>query len=278
MRLYVASSWRNASQPSVVEALCAAGHEVYDFRNPPHGRGGFAWSDIDPAWESWTTEEYRTALDHPIAQAGFGSDYEAMKWADGGVLVMPSGRSAHIEAGYFNGACKPLFILLSQAEPELMYKMATAVVLDIPELVAAIATVAKTPASASGEDINAVRRRLYRGAHRYSQSVLGSAYYDEAMRSCDELEDAARAFTLATAVEAAPEFSCDNCGHPLAEHARSTLIPTCPAGGEERDTLVRVACGLADHAPWRQSPDMDMLKSVVAEYRVALRRSTSGKE
>ncbi len=102
MKLYVASSWRNMVQPSVVEALRAAGHEVYDFRNPPHGRGGFAWSDIDPEWESWTPNEYLLALDHPIAQAGFDSDYDGMQWADGGVLVMPCGRSAHLEAGYFN--------------------------------------------------------------------------------------------------------------------------------------------------------------------------------
>lgn len=139
-RIYVASSWRNAFQPVVVEALREAGHEVYDFRNPPHGRGGFAWSAIDPAWQNWTTEAYRDALDDPIAEAGFNSDWEGMEWADTGVLLMPCGRSAHIEAGYFVGAKKPLFILLSDGEPELMYKMATEVVLDLDELLSTLAT------------------------------------------------------------------------------------------------------------------------------------------
>ena len=46
-RIYVASSWRNQYYPEVVEALRAAGHEVYDFRNPPHGGAGFHWTDID---------------------------------------------------------------------------------------------------------------------------------------------------------------------------------------------------------------------------------------
>ena len=35
MYLYIASSWRNTYYPEVVTALRKAGHEVYDFRNPP---------------------------------------------------------------------------------------------------------------------------------------------------------------------------------------------------------------------------------------------------
>jgi hypothetical protein len=123
MRIYVASSWRNTDQPKVVEALRRGGHEVYDFKNPPN-RAGFAWSEIDPDWKNWTTQEYVSHLEHPDAKAGFDSDFEAMKWADACVCVMPCGRSAHLEAGWFTGMGKPLIILLSDAEPELMYKMA----------------------------------------------------------------------------------------------------------------------------------------------------------
>lgn len=56
MKIYVASSWRNKIQPLVVLALREAGHEVYDFRNPAPGNTGFQWSEIDPAWQSWTAE------------------------------------------------------------------------------------------------------------------------------------------------------------------------------------------------------------------------------
>ena len=46
-----------------------------------------------------------------------------MKWADACVLVLPCGRSAHLEAGWFVGAGKPLHILqLDREEPELMYR------------------------------------------------------------------------------------------------------------------------------------------------------------
>ena len=47
-KIYVASSWRNVFQQDVVDILRDLGHEVYDFKNPPHGNGGFQWSDIDP--------------------------------------------------------------------------------------------------------------------------------------------------------------------------------------------------------------------------------------
>jgi hypothetical protein len=107
MKLYVASSWRNARQPEVVARLREAGHEVYDFRNPAPGNTGF------------------------------------MKWADAFVLVHPSGRSAHLEAGWAAGAGKPVVCLLEQGgEPELMVKLfeerGGGLFVDLEELVAAL--------------------------------------------------------------------------------------------------------------------------------------------
>ena len=40
-RIYVASSWMNPYYEQVVKRLREEGHEVYDFRNPPHGGNGF---------------------------------------------------------------------------------------------------------------------------------------------------------------------------------------------------------------------------------------------
>ena len=140
MRIYVASSWRNPRQPGVVEALRANGHEVYDFRNPhlgPGARGvGFHWSSIDPHWKDWTPESFRYALSHPLARDGFESDLAGMEWADAIVLVMPCGRSAHLEMGYGVGAGKRTAILLSDGEPELMYGLAEKLCTTLPELLA----------------------------------------------------------------------------------------------------------------------------------------------
>jgi nucleoside 2-deoxyribosyltransferase len=126
MKIYVASSWRNLLQPAVVQSLRKMGHEVYDFKSPRPGDNGFSWKEIDGGWQNWTMEQYVAALDHPVAIAGFNNDWGAMLQADACVMVMPCGRSAHIEAGYFVGAKKPLYILqIEAAEAELMYKMAT---------------------------------------------------------------------------------------------------------------------------------------------------------
>lgn len=122
MRIYVASSWRNLLQPGIVGALRRIGHEVYDFKNPEPGSNGFSWKEIDPRWESWTAEEYRAALMHPIARKGYASDIDALRRCDACVLVLPSGRSASWEFGYAMGQGKIGAVLqLDSIEPELMY-------------------------------------------------------------------------------------------------------------------------------------------------------------
>lgn len=139
-QIYVASSWRCEHQPGVVNALRAAGHEVYDFRNPTDGNHGFHWSEIEESWKNWSPSDFRDSLYNPIAKRGFKLDFDAMKWADTCVLVLPCGCSAHLEAGYFVGAGKSLHILiLDNCEPELMYKMAKSICLHVEELVEALA-------------------------------------------------------------------------------------------------------------------------------------------
>lgn len=123
-RVYVASSWRNIAQPGIVAALRKMGHEVYDFKHPATGNDGFHWSEIDGGWQSWTAERYIAALRHPVAEAGFKRDVDAMKWADTFVLVQPCGRSAHLEMGWAVGAGKATIMLMGpDIEPELMAKL-----------------------------------------------------------------------------------------------------------------------------------------------------------
>lgn len=135
MNIYVASSWRNEFQPEVVKVLRELCHEVYDFRNPPNGKGGFHWSAIDTGWEMWETKDYREALNHPIAKEGFASDFDAMKWADCCVMMLPCGRSASAEAGWFAGTGKKVYVLSPiKQEPELMYKMFDGILCNMDEL------------------------------------------------------------------------------------------------------------------------------------------------
>ena len=43
--IYVASSWRNKFQPTIVERLRADGFDVYDFRNPGPGGTGLDFQE-----------------------------------------------------------------------------------------------------------------------------------------------------------------------------------------------------------------------------------------
>lgn len=141
-RIYLASSWRNAAQPALVATLRAAGHEVYDFRNPAEGQNGFAWSAIDREWLTWEPEQFAKLLrTHPVAQEGFGHDKRALDWCDTCVLLLPSGRSAHLEAGYAAGQGKQVVTLLAAEgfEPELMYLLGDAVVTSEDEMLLILA-------------------------------------------------------------------------------------------------------------------------------------------
>ena len=138
-RIYVASSWRNPYYPEVVSRLREAGHQVYDFRNPPHGGSGFRWTDIDENAPHWSFDQYADGLHHPLAERQFKADMDALNWADTCVLVLPCGRSAHTEAGWMAGAGKRVLVYIPEmVEPELMYKLFDGVYGTMEDLVKAL--------------------------------------------------------------------------------------------------------------------------------------------
>ena len=136
MKIYVASSWKNALQPSVVKRLRSAGHDVYDFRNPVPGDHGFSWKQTSDQPPPWSAEKTAEILKHPVAETGFAFDFNAMKWSDACVMVQPCGRSAALELGWCAGAGKITIALLADdQEPELMIKIANHVCTDIEDVV-----------------------------------------------------------------------------------------------------------------------------------------------
>ena len=128
MKIYTTSSWRNPFYDDIVHLLKMGGHEVYDFRSTISTEGktvAFNWDQIDPDWENWTPEEFDVGIRHPLAKNAFHADFEGMNNADVCVLILPSGKSAHIEAGYMKGLGKKLYILmLTKDRPELTYSIA----------------------------------------------------------------------------------------------------------------------------------------------------------
>lgn len=136
-RIYLASSWRNPNQPALVEWLRKAGHEVYDFHNPPTG-GDFSWDDRSLWGQDWSqasAETHRTALAHGIVKQTMVNDGAAMRWATTGILLSPCGRSAHMEIGYMIGLGKlAVNVIAAGTEPEVTTTLCHAQCIDWAEL------------------------------------------------------------------------------------------------------------------------------------------------
>jgi hypothetical protein len=125
MRIYVASSWSNWQQQIVVTALEGLGHQVYDFK-----RDGFSWKEVMPSYDGGTVHEteFLKALDRPRSIEGYDRDYQFLRAAHMTILVLPCGRSAHLELGIAEGLGQRTAIYLDgepnegQVTPDLMYK------------------------------------------------------------------------------------------------------------------------------------------------------------
>lgn len=126
--------------------LSAAGIDCYDFR-APEGGTGFSWREVDPdaaapgvpakGTDHVSAERYLAMVNHPRAVEGFAADFAAMERADTFVLVLPCGRSAHLELGWAVGAGKRTAVLLDDpVEPELMYRMVDLVTPSVMDLLA----------------------------------------------------------------------------------------------------------------------------------------------
>jgi len=129
-RIYLATSWKNEEQPKIVDLLKTANHQVYDFRT-----SGFRWDDVGLE-RPCTAFMYRdTLLSHPRVAQGFLTDFAAMRWANVGLLLLPAGRSAHLELGWMAGAGKRTLILTKNGEePELMALLADKICINMSEV------------------------------------------------------------------------------------------------------------------------------------------------
>ena len=84
----------------------------------------------------WDLKRYKTLLTTTAeASHGFTADMRGLKWCDTCLLVLPCGRSAHLEAGWAAGAGKRLLIYLPEPiEPDLMYLLADTICLSMDEI------------------------------------------------------------------------------------------------------------------------------------------------
>lgn len=133
--IYLIGSLRNPEVPSLAAVLRSAGHEVFDDWYA-------AGPEADDYWKKYEIERGRTyseALSGLAAKHVFSFDKFHLDRADTGVLLLPAGKSGHLELGYLIGQGKRAYILLDQPDRwDVMYQFATGVFSTQEELLAAL--------------------------------------------------------------------------------------------------------------------------------------------
>jgi nucleoside 2-deoxyribosyltransferase len=133
MLVYVAGSMKEREKIRIVSAkLRAAGYDVFNYWIMPGEETDVKWQEFEQA----QGKTYREALVSPHAQNVFEFDKSWLDAAEAIVLVLPAGKSGHLELGYMLGKGKNGYILLD-GEPErwdVMYLFATDILYTIEEL------------------------------------------------------------------------------------------------------------------------------------------------
>ena len=129
MKIYLASSWKNPFYEDVRNFLELQGHNVYDFKNPEYA---FNWREFS----IFSPNDYIGVLQHERCQRAFRHDMEALRSCNVCILLLPCGKSAHMEAGWARGAGKftAVYIGAREIDPDLMHLMADAFVTNLREL------------------------------------------------------------------------------------------------------------------------------------------------
>ena len=127
MKIYLASSWKNQQQVlALADIFESNGFEVDTFRRKTDKRYAFHWSEFVDTETALQNYDAISFLADPRVLRAFQEDKRWLDWADTVVLVLPCGRSAHLEAGYAKGQGKSLYIYgdFKKGEFDVMYGFA----------------------------------------------------------------------------------------------------------------------------------------------------------
>lgn len=130
--IYVIGSLRNEAIPEVSKSLRSVGLDVFDdwFAAGP---------EADDYWKKYEEDRgrsYKEALRGYAARNVFRFDHDNLNRCDAACLVLPAGKSGHLELGYVAGSGKPTFILLDRPDRwDVMYQFATEVFEDKEQMI-----------------------------------------------------------------------------------------------------------------------------------------------
>lgn len=127
MKIYIASSWKNQKAVlALAEYLERYGFEVDAFCRATDQRYAFHWSELVDDKDELANYDAIEMLADPRTQRAFKEDKKWLDWSDCVIMLMPCGRSSHLEAGYAKGQGKPLYIYgdFAKGEFDVMYGFA----------------------------------------------------------------------------------------------------------------------------------------------------------
>jgi hypothetical protein len=131
-RVYLIGSLKNRVVIDIANALEALGYDVFD-------NWMAAGPEADDYWQRYEQERnrsYADALRGIAAEHVFSFDKRYLDAADIGILVLPAGKSGHLELGYIIGRGKR-GIVLFDGEPErwdVMYLLAQDIFFSVDEM------------------------------------------------------------------------------------------------------------------------------------------------
>lgn len=111
MKVYLIGSLRHPGIPELAEKIeKEVGCEVF-------ADWYAAGERADDAWQDYCNRrglDYVEALNTPASWHVYDFDYKHLMSSDVGVLVMPAGKSGHLELGYMAGKGKRCYILFNE--------------------------------------------------------------------------------------------------------------------------------------------------------------------
>ena len=130
--VYLIGSLRNPEVPNIANRLREAGYEVFDDWYAAGPEADDKWRD----YEKQRGRNYIEALGGHAARNVFNFDRRHLTAANAVVLVLPAGKSGHLELGWALGQGTPGFILLDNPERwDVMYQFANGVFTSVEELI-----------------------------------------------------------------------------------------------------------------------------------------------
>jgi len=129
--IYLIGSLRNPAIPEIGQKLRKLGFDVFDDWYAAGPEADDKWRDYEKA----RGHSYAEGLQGYAAKHVFEFDLHHLQRCGIAVLIMPAGRSGHLELGYMLGQGKPGYVLMDDPERwDVMYQFATGVYFNLSEL------------------------------------------------------------------------------------------------------------------------------------------------